>query len=117
MPFIAPIPQRYSACCPSPPFLSDILMMPAGKKRIRDAKQKQEGGCKQGCTTFAKHTMRPPSPNASDYHPPTLEDNLETLLSELDSSDDIGRKNEARMSMVALQCLYLDLSSPSLAAQ
>jgi hypothetical protein len=38
--FIAPIPWRYSACCPSPPFLSDISTMPAGKKRTRDAKQK-----------------------------------------------------------------------------
>jgi hypothetical protein len=64
--------------------------MPAGKKRTRDAKQKQEEGHKQGCTTFAKHTMRPPSPNASDYCPPTSEDDSEMLSSELDSSDDIG---------------------------
>jgi hypothetical protein len=58
--------------------------------------------------------MRPPSPNASDYHPPTSEDNSEMLSSELDSSNDIGRKNKARTSMVALQHLYSDFLPPPL---
>jgi len=55
----------------------------------------------------------PPSPNTLDYCPSILDDTDEST-SDLDSSDNRGRVNKARVSVVALQHLYSVFLPPHL---
>jgi len=86
--------------------------MPAGNKKSRAAKQKQE----EGRTTFAKRAARPPSPNKSDYCPTTSDDDLDAdgSATDVDSGDDRQRNNEPETSVVALQRLYAVFLPPHL---
>jgi len=86
--------------------------MPAGNKKSRAAKQKQE----EGCTTFAKRATRPLSSNKSDYCPTTLDDNsdVDDSATDVDSGDDRQRNNGPEISVVALWRLYAVFLPPHL---
>jgi len=89
-------------------------MMPAGNRKSKGAKRKQDEGCKQGRAAFSKHVLRSPSSNKSDYRPSTSDDDTEESVTDLDSSNNRKRRNRARMSVVALQHLYSDFLPPHL---
>ena len=84
--------------------------MPVGSKKSRHAKKRREEGSKKGRAGFAK--CAPPSPNASDYIPSILDDSQQE--SESDHSSDERDRNDAGMSVEALQCLYSDFLPPHL---
>jgi len=76
--------------------------MPAGNRKSRDAKKKQD----EGRTTFVTHAARPPSPNTSDYCPTMSDDLADESPSDVDSSNNREGDNGVGTSVVALQCLY-----------
>ncbi len=86
--------------------------MPAGNKKSRAAKQKQE----EGRTTFAKRATRPLSPNKSDYCPTTSDDDSDAddSATDVDSGDDGQRNNGPETSVVALRRLYAVFLPPHL---
>ena len=92
---------------------SDIPRMPARRQNARDAKQRREEGRTQGCTGFAKHTLMPSSPNASNYCL-SSSDNADESDSDSDSSDNKGIVNIAAMSIVAMQHIYSVFLPPHL---
>jgi len=86
--------------------------MPAGNKKSRAAKQKQE----EGHTAFAKRATRPLSPNKSDYCPTTSDDDSDAddSATDVDSGDDGQRNNGPETSVVALRRLYAIFLPPHL---
>ena len=98
--------------CDLLPHSSVRINMPAGNKKSRAAKQKQE----EGCTAFAKRATRPLSPNKSDYCPTTSDDDSDAddSATDVDSGDDGQRNNGPETSVVALRRLYAVFLPPHL---
>ena len=55
-------------------------------------------------TTFVEGTIRPQSPNSSDYH--ELDDDIDESTTDMESSNERGAQNETEMLVIALQHLY-----------
>ena len=55
-------------------------------------------------TTFVEGTIRPQSPNSSDYY--ELDDDIDESTTDMESSNERGAQNKTEMLVIALQCLY-----------